>query len=67
MPWGRGQGGGGDVSWRDTGGGGVSVSVSRRETRRGAGLGRRLGFGPVGALREFFLNNFAEPKKIVEK
>ena len=40
----------------------VSVSVSRRETRRGAGLGRRLGFGLVGA-REFFLNNFAEPKK----
>ena len=40
----------------------VSVSVSRRETRRGAGLGRRLGFGPVGA-REFFLNNFAEPRK----
>ena len=45
----------------------VSVSVSRRETRHGAGRGRRLGFGPVGALREFFLNNFAEPKKIIEK
>ena len=34
----------------------------------GAGkMGRRLGFGPVGALGIFFFNNFAEPKKIIEK
>ena len=64
---------GGGGGWRARAGLGaaaVSVSVSRRETRRGAGLGCRLGFGPVGALRELlllFLNNFAEPKKNCRK
>ena len=50
LPWGRGTG---RRRRAGLGAAAVSVSVSRRETRRGAGLGRRLGFGLAGA-REFF-------------
>ena len=64
VAWGRGQGGGGVVTWRDTGGGG---SPSPGRGRLGVGCWAvRLGFGPVGA-RAIFFNNFAESKKIIEK
>ena len=59
LPWGGARGGGDE---RDSGGGGLQVGDGS-----GGGLGRAAGLRPSRRSRVFFINNFAEPKKIIEK
>ena len=65
------KGGGHGLGKGATGGGRARAGLGRRRvswsgTTRAARLGRRLGFGPVGALGIFLMNS-AKPRKIIEK